>query len=100
MPKTYAKSITSDMMPEHFFKQKKSAAWYVRLVPNEALRTKYGVKEFRKSTGFSDLGKAKAVGKTLIADKLREWDSLLRSSEAHKPNATPSGLSDSLIETV
>ena len=100
MPKTYAKSTTSDMMPEHFYKQKKSAAWYVRLVPSEALRTQFGVKEFRKSTGFSDLGKAKAVGKTLIADKLREWDSLLRSAETHKPNATPSILSDSLIETV
>lgn len=87
-------------VPEHFFKQKTSAAWYVRLVPNETLRTKFGVKEFRKSTGQAELRKAKAVGKTLIADKLRQWESLLSSPKDHESHATPSILSDSLIETI
>ena len=49
MPKIYAKPTTSAIVPDHFFKQKKSSAWYVRLVPSETLRTKFGMKEFRKS---------------------------------------------------
>ena len=100
MPKIYAKPTTSATVPEHFFKQKKSSVWSIRLVPNETLRTQFGEKEFRKSTGHVELRKAKAVGQTLIADKLREWDSLLRSSQAHLASVTPTILSDSLIETI
>ena len=35
-----------------------------------------------------------------VADKLREWESLLSNTIAHEPNATPTILSDGLIETV
>ncbi len=87
-------------VPEHYFKQKKSSAWYVRLVPSETLRTKFGVKEFRKSTGQAELRKAKVAGQTLIADKLRQWESLLSSPKDRESHAIPSILSDSLIETI
>jgi hypothetical protein len=57
------------------------------------------VKEFLKSTERAELRQAKPIGKTLIADKLREWSSL-RSPKAHETHATSTILSDSLIETI
>ena len=100
MPKKYAKSTDSSTVPEHFYKQPNSSKWSVRLVPSSDLRA-LGAKEFRKSTGQSDLKKAKLVGQTLIADKLREWDKLQRQLPSPQIRASsPVFLNAELIERV
>lgn len=100
MPKKYAKSTVTTTVPEHFYKQPNSTKWSVRLVPSSDLRA-LGAKEFRKSTGQSDLKKAKLVGQTLIADKLREWDKLQRQSPSIElRTSSPTVLHAELIEQI
>ena len=72
----YAKSIQQLTVPEHFNRPSGSSKWHVRLVAPKHVRPLVEQKEFRKSTGHSDLMRAKVVGHALITDKLREWDTL------------------------
>lgn len=77
MPKAYAKPHHELTVPEHFYKQKKSSNWYVRLEPPNHVREAGETRSFRKSTGHSDIRKAKPVGAKLIADQLRQWEALV-----------------------
>ncbi|CAM5321606.1 hypothetical protein [Eoetvoesiella caeni] len=98
MPKNHAKSNQQLTVPQHFHRQEGSSKWYVRLVPPTHLKGFPGVKEYRKSTGHADLRRAKPVGQTLIAEKLREWDALARATQANE--ATPTILTQELIDII
>jgi integrase len=98
MPKNHAKSNQQLTVPQHFHRQEGSSKWYVRLVPPTHLKGVPGVKEYRKSTGHADLRRAKPVGQTLIAEKLREWDALARATQANE--ATPTILTQELIDII
>lgn len=76
MPKT-RQELT---VPQHFYKQARSSNWYVRLEPPGHVREAGVTKAFRKSTGHSDLRKAKPIGAKLIADQLRQWEALAAAS--------------------
>lgn len=80
MPKAYAKSHQELTVPEHFYKQARSSNWSVRLEPPSHVREAGETKSFRKSTGHSDLRKAKVVGAKLIADQLRRWEALVAAA--------------------
>ncbi|GLS13524.1 integrase [Hydrogenophaga electricum] len=87
-------------MPENFYRPShgRTLSWYVRLVPPAPLKGQPGVREFRKSTGTSDLRRAKAIGARLIADKLAEWDQLLAKTKA--PATGPRILTADLIDHI
>ena len=87
-------------MPEHFNRPSGSSKWHVRLVAPKHVRPLVEQKEFRKSTGHSDLMRAKVVGHALITDKLREWDTLSRSVGADGDNAAPTALTADLVEQI
>jgi hypothetical protein len=65
-------------VPETFYRPEHGGTlnWYVRLVPPTALKGRPDVKEFRKSSGTADLGRAKVIGAQLIAEKRTEWEKL------------------------
>lgn len=67
-------------VPQHFYKQVRSSNWYVRLEPPSHVREAGVIKAFRKSTGHSDLRKARPIGAKLIADQLRQWEALAAAS--------------------
>lgn len=71
-------------VPENFYRpgNGRTLNWYVRLVPPTPLKGMPEVREFRKSTGTSELRRAKAIGARLIADKRAEWDRLLAKAKA------------------
>lgn len=96
MPKTYDKPNQQLTVPQHFYRPPNSRNWYVRLVPPRHIKKLTGESEFRLSTGQSDLKRARPIGTSLIADKLRQWDSLARSLGADLP--TPRVLDQALIE--
>lgn len=98
MPKNHAKKNQLLTVPQHFYRPKTSRNWYVRLVPPAHLKGVPGVEELRKSTGHSDLKRARPIGQTLIAERLREWDALARASDASK--AAPTILTHDLIDTI
>ena len=98
MPKNPAKKNQLLTVPQHFYRPKTSRNWYVRLVPPAHLKLVPGVEELRKSTGHSDLKRARPIGQTLIAERLREWDALARASDANK--AAPTILTHDLIDTI
>ncbi len=98
MPKNHAKSNQLLTVPPHFYKQPGSNNWSVRLTPPKHVQHLVGKSEYRRSTGHADLVRARPVGQTLIADKLREWDALACASEVR--DATPTILSTDLIETI
>ena len=99
MPKGSATTSQREV-PENFYRPDhgRSLNWYVRLVPPTSLKGRPGVKEFRKSTGTSDLRRAKTVGALLIAEKRAEWEKLLA---AEKPaRAGPQPLTSERIEHI
>lgn len=99
MPKMYAKSSQElTDMPEHFYRPKGSRNIYVRLTAPTHIQHLVKDKEYRKSTGHAELGRAKVVGATLIAEKLREWDSIAR--EAADVVWAPTILTSGLIEQI
>lgn len=98
MPKDYAKLSRQLTVPAHFYKQKNSSIWSIRLVPPRHVQHAVGKKEYRKSTGHADLKRARPVGQALIADKLREWDALARATEDIA--ATPTILTAELIDII
>lgn len=98
MPKTYAKTGRKLTVPKHFYQPKNSNNWYVRLVPPTHTRHAVTEREFRKSTGHSDLKRAKPIGMTLIAEKLREWESLACATEG--VTAKPTILTNGLVENI
>ncbi|MDR4127250.1 hypothetical protein, partial [Yanghanlia caeni] len=77
MPNNHAKKNQSLTVPQHFYRPKTSRNWYVRLVPPAHLKGVPGVEDLRKSTGHADLKRARPIGQTLIAERLREWDALV-----------------------
>ena len=98
MPKAYAKR--NQELPENFYRPTsgRSLNWYIRLVPPTTLQGNPSVREFRKSTGTSDLRRAKTVGAALIAAKRSEWDAILARKKAGP--AGPTLLSQDLIKHI
>jgi integrase len=100
MPKTYAKTSQQLTVPEHFYRQSGSSKWYIRLVAPKHIQPLLAQKEFRKSTGHSDLKRAKVIGHALITEKLREWDSLARSIGRSEKDPVPTALTGELVEYI
>lgn len=97
MPNGYAKTSQELTVPRYFYRQRTSAAWYVRVVPPKHMRHAVMEREFRRSTGHSDLRLARPVGMTMVAEKLREWDALTRSAGERRATK-PTVLTEALIE--
>lgn len=85
-------------MPEHFYKPKGSSKIYVRLTAPTEIRHLVKDMEYRKSTGHAELRRAKPIGMALIAEKLREWDSIAR--QVVDVDWTPTILTSGLIEQI
>lgn len=99
MPNMYAKSSQKlTDMPEHFDKPKGSSKIYVRLTAPTEIRHLVKDMEYRKSTGHTELRRAKPIGMALIAEKLREWDSIAR--QVVDVDWTPTILTSGLIEQI
>lgn len=100
MPKKHAKPSQQLTVPEHFYRPPGTTKWYVRLVAPKHILPLVKQKEFRKSTGHSDLRLAKPVGFRLISDKAREWETLARSVDIKEGSPTPTVLSSELVEHI
>lgn len=98
MPKTYAKKGQELTVPKYFYQPKNSRIWYVRIVPGDHVKQAGAEAEFRKSTGQADLKRAVPIGMSLIAEKLREWDTLARAIKG--VTAKPTVLTKGLIEGI
>lgn len=92
-----------ETMPPYLYRRDddKSSRIYVRLTAPKALHKYLASRErqFRQSTGTSDLVRARVIGAEMVARKRREWDELLATlKDDHL--ATPKTLSDLLIQQV
>ncbi|MNS10819.1 hypothetical protein D3C72_423420 [compost metagenome] len=87
-------------VPEHFYRPSGSSKWYVRLVAPKHIQPLLAQKEYRKSTGHSDLKRAKVIGHALITEKLREWDSLARAVDSSEGAPAPTALTGELVEHI
>lgn len=100
MPNAYAKTSQQLTMPEHFYRPRGTSNIWVRLVPPRRVQAVLPQPEFRKSTGHSVLARALPVGYALIAGKMQEWDTLVRSVGADVSRAAPTVLTQDLIERI
>ena len=100
MPNAYAKTNQQLTVPEHFYRPLGSSRWHVRLVAPKHVQPLVAKKEFRKSTGHSDLKRAKPIGLALLADKTREWDTLARSAGADTHSPAPTVLNAELVDHI
>jgi integrase len=101
VPIVCAKSTAELAVPDHFYRPRRSTRWYVRLIAPEAIRHLVQEPEFRRSTGQSDLRKAKPIGAALIAEKRREWQAVAASVDDHGNGyAVPTVITDAVVEKV
>jgi hypothetical protein len=100
MPKQDAKVGIQLTVPQHFYRPSGAGHWYVRLVAPRHLQTVVGKVEYRRSTGQSDLRRAKPIGMALIASQLREWDSLGRALSDPASRSVPTVLTAELIDQI
>ncbi len=98
MPKTYAKTGQELEVPKYFYQPTNSSVWYVRLVPPKHTAHAVTEREFRRSTGQSDLKLAKPVGLTMVGTKLQEWNALARAVQPTR--ATLTSITDDVIRDI